>query len=85
MATILERLKKVIVEQLGVDEESVTPEASFTADLNADSSDLAELTAAIEEAFSTPTQRVTIPDEAIKEVVTIQDLDDLLREYIAED
>jgi acyl carrier protein len=85
MATIMERLKRVIAEELGVDEEAITPEASFTDDLNADSSDLAELMAVIEEAFSTPKQRVIIPDEAIEEVVTVKDLADLLHEYIAED
>jgi acyl carrier protein len=85
MATILERLKKIIAEQLGVDEESVTPEASFAEDLNADASDLAELVAAIEDRFSTPKQRVVIPDEAVEEVITVQDMADLLRDYIPED
>ncbi len=85
MATILERLKKIIEEQLGVDEESVTPEASFAEDLNADASDLAELVAAIEERFSTPKRRVIIPDESVEEVITVQDMVDLLRDYIPED
>jgi acyl carrier protein len=85
MATILERLKTIIAEQLGVDEEVVTPDASFTDDLNAGSSDLAELIAMVEETFSTSRRRVIIPDEAIEEVITVQDLADLLRDYIAED
>jgi len=85
MATILERLKKIIAKELGVDEDSIEPSSSFTEDLNADSSDLAELIAVVEEAFSTPKQRVVISDQAIEEIVTIQDLVDLLHEYVPED
>ena len=85
MATILEQLKKIIIEQLGVDDELVTLEASFAEDLNADAADLAELVAAIEKAFSTPKRRVTIADEAVEEVVTVQDMLDLLRDSIPED
>lgn len=85
MATILKRLKKIIAEELGIDADSIEPSDSFTEDLNADSSDLAELVAVIEGAFSTPKRKVIIPDEAIEEVATVQDLADLLREYLAED
>ena len=49
--TTFERLKKIIVEQLGVDEEEVTPQASFVEDLNADSLDLVELIMSLEEEF----------------------------------
>ena len=49
--TTFERLKKIIVEQLGVDEEEVTPTASFVEDLNADSLDLVELIMSLEEEF----------------------------------
>ena len=51
--TTYERLKKIIVEQLGVDEEEVTPTASFVEDLNADSLDLVELIMSLEEEFGT--------------------------------
>ncbi|MCD5412502.1 MAG: acyl carrier protein, partial [Dehalococcoidia bacterium] len=51
MATVFERVRKIIVEQLGVEEEEVTPEASFADDLNADSLDLVELVMAFEEEF----------------------------------
>ena len=85
MATILARLKKIIAEELGVDEDSIEPSSSFTVDLNAGSSDLAGLMAVIEEAFSTPKQKVVISDEAIEELETVQELADLLREYIPED
>jgi acyl carrier protein len=50
-STTYERLKKIIVEQLGVDEEEVTPQASFVEDLNADSLDLVELIMSLEEEF----------------------------------
>lgn len=85
MATILERLKKIIANDLGVDEDSIEPSSSFTEDLNADSADLAELIAMVEEAFSTSKRKVTISDEAIEEITTVQDLVDILREYIPED
>ena len=49
--TTFDRLKKIIVEQLGVDEEEVTPQASFVEDLNADSLDLVELIMSLEEEF----------------------------------
>ena len=58
MSTVLERVKKVVVEQLSVDENLVTPEASFTADLGADSLDTVELVMAFEEEFC-----CEIPDE----------------------
>jgi len=85
MATILERLKKIIANELGVDEDSIEPSSTFTEDLNAASSDLAELIAVVEEAFSTSKQKVVISDEAIEEISTVQDLVDLLREYVPED
>jgi acyl carrier protein len=85
MTTILARLKKIIAEELGVDEDSIESSSSFTEDLNAGSSDLAGLMAVIEEAFSTPKQKVVISDDTIEELETVQDLVDLLREYIPED
>ena len=85
MSTILERLKKIIVEQLGVDEESVVPSASFAYDLNADSSDLAELITAIEEEFSTPKRKVEIPDENTESITIVQDLIDYLGDFVLED
>ena len=53
MATTYDRLKKLIVEQLGVEEDEVKPEASFVDDLNADSLDLVELIMSLEEEFGT--------------------------------
>jgi acyl carrier protein len=82
---MLERLKKVIAEQLGVDEEPIVPSASFIEDLNVDSEDVAELMISIEKEFSTPERKLEISDEDIKEIVTVQDLIDCLHDYGIED
>ena len=68
MSDVLERVKKVVVEQLSVDERAVTPEASFTADLGADSLDTVELVMAFEEEFG-----CEIPDEEAEKIQTVQD------------
>jgi len=81
MARISEKLKKVIAEQLGVDEESIVPSASFVDDLNIDPPDLAELITAIEQEFSTPKRKLEIADEDTEKIVTIQDLIDCLHDY----
>lgn len=85
MATILERVKQVIAEQLGVDDEPIEPSASFVADLNVDPSDLAELITATEEVFSTPGRKLQISDEDIERINTVQDLIDCLHDYGIED
>jgi len=81
MATIFEKLKEIIVEQLGVEQSEVTPEVSFAEDLNADSLDLIELITAIEEEFSTPEMRLEIPDEDAENIKTVQDAIDYLRDH----
>lgn len=68
MSTVFERVKKVVVEQLSVEESLVTPEASFTADLGADSLDTVELVMAFEEEFG-----CEIPDEDAEKIATVQD------------
>ncbi len=78
MATVFDRVKAIIVEQLGVQESDVVPSASFVEDLGADSLDLVELIMAIEEEFSTPSHKVTIPDEDADKLVTVQDAIDYL-------
>lgn len=85
MTTILERLKKVIGEQLGVDEESIVPSASFIDDLNIDLADLAELIIAIEQEFSTPERKLEISDEDTEKIVTVQDIVDCLHDYGIDD
>ena len=67
MSTIEERVKKIIIEQLGVKEEEVKPEASFENDLGADSLDTVELVMALEEEFETE-----IPDEEAEKIKTVQ-------------
>ena len=66
--SIEERVKKIIVEQLGVKEEDVKPEASFVEDLGADSLDTVELVMAFEEEFG-----CEIPDEEAEKIQTVQD------------
>jgi acyl carrier protein len=73
-------VKKIIVEQLGVDEEEVVTSASFVDDLGADSLDLVEMIMAFEEEFSTPTQKVEIPDEDAEKIVTVQDAVDYIKD-----
>ncbi len=68
MASVEERVKQIIVEQLGVDEGEVTPTASFVDDLGADSLDTVELVMAFEEAFG-----IEIPDEDAEKIATVKD------------
>jgi acyl carrier protein len=68
MASVEERVKQIIVEQLGVDEAEVTPTASFVDDLGADSLDQVELVMAFEEAFG-----IEVPDEDAEKMTTVKD------------
>ena len=79
MATVYERLKKIIVEQLAIEEEEITPSSSFADDLDADSLDLVDIIIAIEEEFSSPSLKIDIPDEAGEKIVTVQDAIDYLK------
>ncbi|MFC1967777.1 acyl carrier protein [Chloroflexota bacterium] len=85
MATVLERLRKIIVDQLGVEEKEVVPAASFVDDLNADSLDLVELIMAIEEEFSDTNRKLEIPDEDAEKMVTVQNALDYLKDLEIED
>ena len=80
MATIFERIKAIVVEQLGVDEGEVIPTASFVEDLGADSLDLVELIMSLEEAFSSPSRKVEIPDDDAEKIITIQDAIDYIKD-----
>ncbi len=73
MSTIEERVRKIVVEQLGVKEEEVTPEASFVDDLGADSLDTVELVMALEEEFG-----CEIPDEEAEKITTVQQANDYI-------
>ncbi len=79
MATVLERIKKVTAEQLGVEENEVNPNSSFVEDLGADSLDLVELIMALEEEFSTPEKKIEIPDEDSEKLATVQDAMDYIK------
>ena len=81
MATIYERLKKIVVEQLGVEEEEVVPTANFVDDLGADSLDLVELVMGLEEGFSTPDKKLEIPDEDAEKILTVQDAVDYIKDH----
>jgi acyl carrier protein len=74
--TTFERLKKIIVEQLGVDEEEVTPQASFVEDLNADSLDLVELIMSLEEEFG-----MEISDEDAERIQKVSDAVEFIEEH----
>jgi acyl carrier protein len=73
MAGIEDKVKQIVVEQLGVDEAEVTPSASFVDDLGADSLDQVELVMAFEEAFD-----IEIPDEDAEKIRTVQDAIDYI-------
>ena len=73
MATVLERVQKIVAERLGKDESEVTPEASFTEDLEADSLDLVDLILAFQDEFSTEDNPVEISDEDAETLVRVQD------------
>ena len=71
---IFEKLREVIVDQLGVEEDIVKPEATFVEDLSADSLDIVELVMGIEEEFE-----IEIPDQAAESIVTVQDVIDYIK------
>ena len=73
---IADRVKKIVVEHLGVDETKVTESASFIDDLGADSLDTVELVMAFEEEFG-----CEIPDDAAEKIVTVKDATDFIQEH----
>ena len=85
MASIYERIKPIVVEQLGVEEADIKPTASFVEDLGADSLDLVELVMSLEEEFSTPAKKIEIPDEDAEKIVNIQNAVDYIKDLGIED
>lgn len=85
MAAVFERLKKIIIDQLGVEEEQVVSSASFVDDLNADSLDLVELVMAMEDEFSDDNRKIQIPDEDAEQIITVQNAIDYIKELGIED
>jgi len=77
MSSIDERVKKIVVEQLGVKEEEVTNKASFVEDLGADSLDTVELVMALEEEFE-----CEIPDDEAEKITTVQQAVDYVNAHI---
>ncbi|MFH1898441.1 MAG: acyl carrier protein [Candidatus Desantisbacteria bacterium] len=75
--TVLERVKKIIIDQLGVSEDQVTQDASFVDDLGADSLDTVELVMALEEEFG-----IEIPDEDAEKIKTVNDVVSYVSEHI---
>ncbi len=75
--SVYERLKKIVAEQLGVEEEQVTLDASFVEDLNADSLDLVDLIMTLEEQFG-----MEISDEDAEKIVTVQDAVNYIEEHL---
>ena len=76
MSDTADRVKKIVVEHLGVEAGSVTPEASFIDDLGADSLDIVELVMAFEEEFN-----VEIPDDAAEKISTVKDATDYIDQH----
>ena len=76
MSDIVERVRKIVVEQLGVKEDEVSSESSFVDDLGADSLDTVELVMALEEEFETE-----IPDEDAEKITTVQQAVDYINEH----
>jgi acyl carrier protein len=77
MSSIEERVKKIVVEQLGVNDTEVTPGASFVDDLGADSLDTVELVMALEEEFD-----CEIPDEEAEKITTVQQAIDYINAHL---
>jgi acyl carrier protein len=77
MDDVYEKVKNIIIEELAVDSEEVTPEASFIDDLGADSLDVVELVMAFEEEFD-----IEIPDEDAEGIITVQDAVDYIEENL---
>ena len=75
--SVAEKVKSIIVEQLGVDADEVTPQASFTDDLGADSLDTVELVMALEEEFE-----CEIPDEEAEKITSVQQAIDYIKAHL---
>jgi len=81
VATVFERVRKIIAEQLGVDEGEISPQTSFVDDLNADSLDLVELIMSLEEEFSKAGKTIEVSDEDAEKIITVQDAVNYIQEH----
>lgn len=73
--SVFDKVKAIIVDQLGVEEDQVTPDASFIEDLGADSLDIVELIMALEEEFD-----IEVPDEDAEKLLTVRDAVDYIKD-----
>ncbi len=85
MSKIFDKLKKILVDELGVDSASIALSASFIDDLNMDPDDLAEFFTTVEDSFSRPGNRFEIPEKDADTLVTVQDMMDYLQDAGVED
>lgn len=85
MATVFERVRSIVVDQLRVEEDQVVPSAAFIDDLNADSLDLVELIMSMEEEFAEGGTTLEISDEDAEKIATVQDAIDFLKDKGVED
>ncbi|MEC9013082.1 MAG: acyl carrier protein [Chloroflexota bacterium] len=81
MTTVYDRVKSIVVDKLGVEEDEVTETSSFVENLNADSLDLVELIMAFEEEFSTDDVQLEISDEDAANIATVSDAVDYLKRH----
>jgi len=82
VATIFERVRKVVVEQLDVEEKDVLPTARFVDDLGADSLDFMEVIMALEEEFDTADRIIKISDQDAEKIITVQNAVDYISDWI---
>tara|TARA_B100001013_G_C24385285_1_gene353765 strand:+ start:210 stop:470 length:261 start_codon:yes stop_codon:yes gene_type:complete len=85
MASIFDRIKPIIADKLVVDEDKIELNKEFAKDLNADSLDLVELVMALEEEFSTGSNKIEIADEDAENILSVQNAVDYLREHGVDD
>jgi len=81
VATVFERVRKIIADQLGVEEGEINPQTSFVDDLNAHSLDLVELIMSLEEEFSKQGKSIEVSDEDAEKIVTVQDAVNYIQEH----
>jgi acyl carrier protein len=82
---VFERVRKIIADQLGVEETEIQPQTSFVEDLNADSLDLVELIMSLEEEFSKEGKAIEISDEDAEKIATVQDAVNFIKEHGIDD
>ena len=80
--SVEERVKKIVIDQLGVEESQVNKEAKFVDDLGADSLDTVELVMALEEEFTTEEFKLEIPDEEAEKITTVGQAIDYIEEHL---